>query len=95
MLLLKHEWKLYPEEIPKNDEMKIITICDESGDYPYTYSYVGWYLKEADGWIVDNELRKDIIAWMPLPFPYNNRKKNTSFNEGLTGNSKARRVDAE
>ena len=58
------------DHLPKNDDFVIITIKDESGDYPYIYSDFGWYLDKADCWIVDAQQRTDVIAWMPLPKPY-------------------------
>lgn len=68
-------WVSIEEELPTNDEMKIISICDETGDSPYEYVTCGWYLSEARCWIVDNEKRYDITAWSCFPYPYENRRK--------------------
>lgn len=69
------EWTPCKEKLPKNDDCKIITICDESGDRPYIYSDFGWYFDRAKCWIVDAYPRNDVIAWMPLPLPYRERKE--------------------
>ena len=69
-------WTLITSEndLPNDDESVLITIKDESGDTPYIYSYVGWYLKTGKCWIVDNEARNDIIAWAKFPCPYERKK---------------------
>ena len=64
------QWILCSERLPKNDDWKIITILDESGDTPSRYTDFGWYLEAANCWIVEAEQRTDVIAWMPLPKPY-------------------------
>lgn len=64
------EWISVNKELPKHDDWKIVTILDEHGDTPYRYTDFGWYLEEANCWIVDAEQRTDVIAWMPLPEPY-------------------------
>ena len=63
-------WIPVSERVPATDELELITILDKHGDTPYRYVTCGWYLKEADCWIVDNETRHDIIAWACLPSPY-------------------------
>lgn len=67
------EW-IPVDRLPKNDDLKIITIKDEHGDHPYFYTDFGWYLKEGDCWIVNNEKRTDVIAWCQLPNPYEEKK---------------------
>ena len=67
-------WIPCSERLPKNDEWKIVTIKDESADRPYTYTDFGWYLEAADCWIIDAEQRRDVIAWVPLPSPYKEKK---------------------
>ena len=63
------KWTRVKNGLPKNDELKIVAIKDEHGDNPYIFPTVGWYLEKADCWIVDNECRSDVYAWMPLPEP--------------------------
>lgn len=63
-------WIPVTERLPKDDELHIITVCDESGDRPYVYTSFGWYLEEANCWIVDNERRRDVTAWAVRPIPY-------------------------
>ena len=65
------QWIPCSERLPKYDDWKIITILDESGDTPSKYTDFGWYLEAASCWIVDAEQRTDVIAWMPLPKPWN------------------------
>ena len=64
------QWIPTTELLPKNDDWVVVTVLDESGDTPYRYTHFGWYLEAVDGWIIDNERRNDVIAWMPLPSPY-------------------------
>ena len=68
--LKKHLWIPCSEKLPSNDDFVIITILDEHGDTKYRYSSFGWYLNVAKCWIVDDELRNDVVAWAPLPEPY-------------------------
>lgn len=64
------EWIPVSERVPNSDDWVIVTILDESGDAPYRYTEFGWYMMQGHAWIVDNEVRRDIIAWIPLPRPY-------------------------
>ena len=67
----KHEkWILCSERLPKNEDLVIVTIFDESGDTLYRYTDFGWYLEAENCWIIDAAQRIDVIAWMPLPKPY-------------------------
>ena len=58
------------ERLPKNEDLVIVTIFDESGDTLYRYTDFGWYLEAENCWIIDAAQRIDVIAWMPLPKPY-------------------------
>lgn len=64
------QWTPMVEQPPKDDDWKIVTIIDESGDTPYKYTDFGWYLEEANCWIVGSDQRKDVVAWMSLPIPW-------------------------
>lgn len=68
-------WIPSSEGPPKDDDWKIVTIKDESGDSPYLYTDFGWYLDVAKCWIIDAEQRTDVIAWMNLPNPYATNKR--------------------
>lgn len=72
----EQRWILCSERLPENDDFVVVTVLDERGDTPYRYSDFGWYLGSAKCWIVDAEQRTDIIAWMPLPEPYAERRTN-------------------
>lgn len=68
-------WIPVSERLPEARSGEVcVTVLDEYGDAAYTYSSVGFYLSD-DCWIVDNEpMYADdsirVIAWMPLPEPY-------------------------
>lgn len=62
-------WIETENQLPSNDEIVIVTLYDDSRDYPYFETSLGWHWKGM--WVVDNEIcRKEVIAWMPLPKPY-------------------------
>lgn len=64
------QWIPVSEGLPENDDWVIVTILDEWGDTPWTYTDFGWYLEAASCWIIDAKQRTDVIAWMPLPEPW-------------------------
>lgn len=68
------QWIPVSERLPKNDDWVIVTILDERGDTPFKYTDFGWYLEEANCWVIGAEQRKDVTAWMPLPGPYKEDK---------------------
>lgn len=70
----EQRWILCSERLPENDDFVFVTVLDEQGDTPYRYSDFGWYLDRAKCWIIDIEQRTDVIAWMPLPEPYTERR---------------------
>lgn len=63
-------WISVEDGLPKEDELVIISVTDDSGDNKYRYTTCGWYFN--DTWIVDNERINTsfVTAWMPLPEPY-------------------------
>ena len=69
-----YEWMLTKDRVPIDNDYVIVTIKDDSGDSPYTYTTVAQYYHRKDFddfWIADNDyVCGDIIAWMPLPKPY-------------------------
>ena len=66
----KSNWIPCSERLPRTEDFMIITMLDDSGDIPIIYSDFGWYASVGGFWVVDNETRKDVVAWMPLPKPY-------------------------
>lgn len=71
----KGEWIPVSEKLPKNDDWVIVTILDEWGDTPWTYTDFGWYLEAANCWVIDAKQRTDVIAWMPLPKPWKGEER--------------------
>lgn len=69
------KWIPVSEQLPKNEDWVTVTILDESGDTPYRYTDFGWYMMQGHAWIVGNEVRNDIIAWMSKPKPYKGEEK--------------------
>ena len=64
-----NKWIFVDEHLPEYGDIVIVTILDDFGDNSYSYTTVGFYVKEGKCWIVDNEIRRDVVAWMPLPLP--------------------------
>ena len=72
------KWIPVSEELPKKDESVLLTICANSSLYGFNENFVkvmcGSYnpCEDKRDWIV-NEIRyyiDNVIAWMPLPKPY-------------------------
>lgn len=63
-------WINIRDRVPQNDSEVIVSVYDDSGDSAWEYTCVAWYYNNM--WIRNNELINsyDIIAWMPLPSPY-------------------------
>lgn len=62
------KWISINERLPKEEEIVIVTVKDDSADSPIYYTSVGWYYKGI--WVVGNEVCYQVIAWMPLPESY-------------------------
>ena len=71
---LEPQWIPVSKRLPQNDDWVIATILDERGDTPFRYTDFGWYLEAANCWIVDAEQRTDVVAWMPLPGPWKEKR---------------------
>jgi len=52
---------------PPEQEEVIVSIYDDNGDLPFSYTTTGWYFK--GNWVVDNQICYDVVAWAPLPEP--------------------------
>lgn len=55
---------------PPAQEEVLVSCLDDSGDTPFSYTSTGWVTPNHEYWIVNNEINKDVVAWMPLPDPY-------------------------
>lgn len=65
-----NDWVSVKDRLPRDQDIVIVAINDDSGDTPYKYTYFGWYMSEAKCWIVDDEIRRgEVYAWKPLPEP--------------------------
>ena len=63
-------WVSVKDRLPRDQDTVIVAINDDSGDTPYKYTHIGWYMSEAKCWIVEDEIRRgEVYAWMPLPEP--------------------------
>lgn len=63
------EWILCFKKLPAEAQQVIVSVRDDRGDSPYCYTCCAWLL--GDCWITDNDvLAGEVIAWMPLPKPY-------------------------
>lgn len=65
-------WVLVINELdyPPAQEPVLVSCLDDSGDIPFSYTSTGWVTPNHEYWIVDNEINRDVVAWMPLPEPY-------------------------
>lgn len=61
-------WIPITEETPPDETDVIVTIQDDTGDRPFRYTATAWYFKGT--WVGNNEIIHNVIAWMPLPKPY-------------------------
>lgn len=58
---------------PKNNNLPLegtevlVSIHDDSGDFVNNYTAVG--MRIDNRWIVDKEIRSDVIGWQPFPLP--------------------------
>ena len=55
---------------PPAEEEVLVSCLDESGDTPFSYTSTGWVTPNHEYWIVNNEINRNVVAWMPLPDPY-------------------------
>ena len=66
------DWIPTKDRLPPNDDWVLVTVADDSGDCEHRYVDFGWSTSAlgSDFWLVDNLLRRDVVAWQPLPEPY-------------------------
>lgn len=69
-------WIPVAERLPHGScsDLVNVSIHDDSGDTPFDYTSCGWVTTDGEYWIVDNEINNHVIAWMPLPEPYKERR---------------------
>ena len=60
-------WISIKDELPKTEELVIVTVTDDSGDTSYTYSCAGWYTGYDNLWVVDNDSCRWVTHWMQIP----------------------------
>ena len=61
-------WNPILKGLPTEGAIVEVTILENDGDTLLKYTDVGWYYKGF--WVVNNEIRSDIIAWKPLTKEY-------------------------
>lgn len=66
--LANNKWIPCSKRLPDDEDIKIVTIHDEHMRCLHTD--VGWYYNRAERWIVHFEEQNDVVAWMPLPEPW-------------------------
>ena len=64
------KWIPVSERLPDSQTEVIVSCRDDSADNIYRYTASGWITTDGEYWIVDNEINPYVIAWMPLPKPY-------------------------
>ena len=71
------QWIPCSERLPHGScsDLVNVSIHDDSGDTPFDYTSCGWVTTDGEYWIVDNEINNHVIAWMPLPEPYTERRE--------------------
>lgn len=70
----EQRWIPCSERLPAGQEEVIVSCCDDAGDSRFDYTASGWVTTDGEYWIVDNEINHYVIAWMPLPEPYKERR---------------------
>ena len=68
-------WIPCSERLPSGQEEVIVSCHDDSGDTSYDYTTCGWVTNDGEYWIADNEINSHVVAWMPLPTPYERKEE--------------------
>lgn len=66
----EQKWIPCSDRLPDNTDLVIVWVKDDMGDTSFDYSSSGWITTNKEYWIVDGEINNYVIAWMPLPKPY-------------------------
>lgn len=66
----ERKWTPVTEKLPWTDTNVLVTVLDDSGDTPWSYTSIGWLTPDGKYWVVDNEVCYGVVAWMPLPEPW-------------------------
>ena len=64
------QWISCSESLPEAQTEVIVSCTDDSGDTKFRYTSSGWVTTDKEYWIADNEINNFVVAWMPLPEPY-------------------------
>ena len=67
------EWILCSEQMPTPNQYYLITVISETGltdSIMARRSYNGWDVEVWSEFIHDDDDSDEVIAWMPLPNPY-------------------------
>ena len=54
-------------KFPREGKEVLVSIRDDSGDHVTTFTAVGMMI--GSKWIVDKEIRNDVVAWQSFPEP--------------------------
>lgn len=68
------EWIHVSERLPDKRATVIVSCIDNSGDTLFSYTACGYWVgvlpDDDPTWIVDDEINYHVVAWMPLPEPW-------------------------
>lgn len=66
----EQRWISCSELLPNSQAEVNVSCRDDSADTIYRYTASGWITTNGEYWIVDNEINPYVVAWMPLPKPW-------------------------
>ena len=72
-----NQWTPCSKSKPKDGERVFVTVVDESGDSPYTYTVTAQYYDDVFGgvWLSANDyVFGEVVAWMKEPLPYQKKR---------------------
>ena len=64
------QWIPVTERLPRSNDTVIVSIRDDAGDTRFDYTSCGWVTTDGEYWIVGDEINNYVVAWMPLPKPW-------------------------
>ena len=74
----EQRWIPVGEKLPEDDDYKpfsyyedgAVLFCTKNGKIGF-----GWYYDSTKEWANEDDEGKDVVAWMPLPEPYTERRE--------------------